>query len=124
MKSPASLFITITCALVAPVASFSPPKHIHLKSIRANNQEHNNLYVYAYHTGSGLNDAVLTNDVDTAGTVYLNGTNALFDFNTKPSRSHRLGPDLDNRRPMKRWILCQRLQLPVIGSQRLRWMAR
>ncbi|CAG8158964.1 unnamed protein product [Penicillium nalgiovense] len=44
---------------------------------------HNNLYVYAYHTGAGLNDAVLTKDVNTASSIYLNGTNAFIDFNTK-----------------------------------------
>ncbi|CAI7638819.1 unnamed protein product, partial [Penicillium palitans] len=32
---------------------------------------------------AGLNDAVLTKDVNTASSVYLNGTNAFFDFNTE-----------------------------------------
>ncbi|KZN87877.1 hypothetical protein EN45_064380 [Penicillium chrysogenum] len=57
--------------------------HFHLKSVGATNQEHNNLYVYAYHTGTGLNDADLTKDVNTASSAYLDGTNAFFGFNTE-----------------------------------------
>ncbi|CAG7971834.1 unnamed protein product [Penicillium salamii] len=82
MKSLTSLLMMTTSTIAATVAS-SSSEHFHLKSSGATNQEHNNLYVYAYHTGSGLSDAALTNDVNTASSVYLNGTNALFDFNTK-----------------------------------------
>ena len=83
MKTLTSLFILAASAIITPVAGTSSPGHFRLKSIGATNQEHNNLYVYAYHTGAGLNDAVLTKDVNTASSVYLNGTNAFFDFNTE-----------------------------------------
>jgi hypothetical protein len=82
MKFMTSLLMLAATAIAAPVAS-SSPKHFHLKSTGATNAAHNNLYVYAYHTGAGLNDAVLTADVGTASSVYLNGTNALFDLNTE-----------------------------------------
>ncbi|KAJ5037137.1 hypothetical protein NUH16_005020 [Penicillium rubens] len=82
MKSLTFLFMLTASTLVATVAS-SSSKHFHLKSSGATNQEHNSLYVYAYHTGAGLNDAVLTKDVNTASSAYLNGTNALFDLNTE-----------------------------------------
>ncbi|KAJ5462805.1 hypothetical protein N7475_007749, partial [Penicillium sp. IBT 31633x] len=49
-------------AIATPVASTSFLENFHLESIGATNQEHNNLYVYGYHTGAGLNDAVLTKD--------------------------------------------------------------
>ncbi|CAG8262603.1 unnamed protein product, partial [Penicillium nalgiovense] len=83
MKTLTSLLMLAASAIITPVAGTSSPEHFHLKSIGATNQEHNNLYVYAYHTGAGLNDAVLTKDVNTASSVYLNGTNAFFDFNTE-----------------------------------------
>lgn len=82
MKSLIFLFMLTASTLVVTVAS-SSSKHFHLKSSGATNQEHNSLYVYAYHTGVGLNDAVLTKDVNTASSAYLNGTNALFDLNTE-----------------------------------------
>lgn len=83
MKTLTSLFILAASAIITPVAGTSSPEHFRLKSTGATNQEHNNLYVYAYHTGAGLNDAVLTKDVNTASSVYLNGTNAFFDFHTE-----------------------------------------
>ncbi|OQE65069.1 hypothetical protein PENNAL_c0215G01111, partial [Penicillium nalgiovense] len=62
MKTLTSLLMLAASAIVIPVASTSSPEHFHLKSIGATNEEHNNLYVYAYHTGAGLNDAVLIKD--------------------------------------------------------------
>lgn len=73
----------LTASTIAATVASSSSKHFNLKSSGATNQEHNNLYVYAYHTGAGLNDAVLTEDVNTASSAYLNGTNALFDLNTE-----------------------------------------
>ncbi|KAJ5349981.1 hypothetical protein N7541_007708 [Penicillium brevicompactum] len=78
MKFLAPLLMLAASAIAAPVASST--KNFHLKSSGASNPDHNDLYVYAYHTGAGLNDAVLTKDVETASPVYLNGTNALFDL--------------------------------------------
>jgi microcompartment protein CcmK/EutM len=57
-------------------------KPFHLKTADASNEKHNNLYVYAYHTGAGFNDAVLTSDVNTASTAFLNGTYTQFDLKT------------------------------------------
>ncbi|KAJ6037940.1 uncharacterized protein N7446_012214 [Penicillium canescens] len=82
MKPLTCLSLLAASAIAAPIAS-SFPKHFHLKSRGATNQEHNNLYVYAYHTGPGLNDAALTKDVNTASSVFLTGTKALFNFNTE-----------------------------------------
>jgi len=79
MKFITSFVLLVATAIAAPIAR-SSPNHFHLKSTGATNPDHNNLYVYAYHTGAGLNDAVLTADVNTASSVYLNGTKALFDL--------------------------------------------
>ena len=60
----------------------SATKPFHLKTADASNEKHNDLYVYAYHTGAGFNDAVLTPDKDTASTAFLNGTYTQFDLKT------------------------------------------
>jgi hypothetical protein len=83
MKFLTSLFLLATSVIAAPVASAKESKRFHLKSTGATNDNHNNLYVYAYHTGAGLNDAVLSKDASIASSVYLNGTNALFDLKTE-----------------------------------------
>ncbi|KAJ5562571.1 hypothetical protein N7535_002982 [Penicillium sp. DV-2018c] len=83
MKFLASLLLLATTAIAAPVADAKESEHFHLKTSGATNSDHNDLYVYAYHTGAGLNDAVLTKDVKTASSVYLNGTQALFDLKTE-----------------------------------------
>ncbi|KAJ5958865.1 uncharacterized protein N7479_006015 [Penicillium vulpinum] len=80
MKFLTSLLLLATSTIAVPVASTA--KHFHLKSSGATIAAHNNLYVYAYHTGAGLNDAVLTKDASIASPIYLNGTNALFDLQT------------------------------------------
>ncbi|KAF3000596.1 hypothetical protein E8E15_000614 [Penicillium rubens] len=85
MKSLTTLFM-LTATTVAATLTSSSPKHFRLKSSGATNQEHNNLYVFAHHTGAGLNDAVLTKDVNNASSVYLNDTKALFDFDSKSPR--------------------------------------
>lgn len=54
----------------------------HLKTIGSNMPDHNDLYVVAYHTGAGFNDAVLTKNAASASSAYLNGTRALFDLGT------------------------------------------
>ncbi len=40
----------------------------------------NGLYLYAYHTGAGLNDVVLNSNVTGASPAFLNDTYQLFDF--------------------------------------------
>lgn len=42
----------------------------------------NGLYVAAYHTGAGLNDAVLISDMPGASKGFLNDSYQLFDFGT------------------------------------------
>jgi hypothetical protein len=81
MKFLAPLLMLAASAIAAPVTR--APKNFHLKTSGAANPEHNNLYVYGYHTGAGLNDAVLTKDVGTASSAYLNGTNVFFDYKTE-----------------------------------------
>lgn len=81
-----------TLSLLVGAAAASPfnvgrqatkvPEEFHLKTSGAENPDHNDLYVYGYHTGAGLSDAVLSKDVETAGTAFLNGTNVQFDYNT------------------------------------------
>ncbi|KAJ5317441.1 hypothetical protein PENANT_c074G11108 [Penicillium antarcticum] len=81
MKFLAPLLMLAASAIAAPVAK--TPKTFHLKTTSATKAEHNDLYVYGYHTGAGLNDAVLTQDVGTASSAYLNGTNVVFDYKTE-----------------------------------------
>lgn len=57
-------------------------KEFHLKTVGATNPDHNNLFLYGYHTGAGLNDAVLDKDAANASPFYLNGTRALADYKT------------------------------------------
>ncbi|KAL5340885.1 hypothetical protein BJX70DRAFT_396268 [Aspergillus crustosus] len=66
-----------------PIAKGKATDTFYLKTSGADNAAHNDLYVYGYHTGAGLNDAVLTPDVETASKGYLNGTRVEFDYNTK-----------------------------------------
>ncbi|KAJ5196793.1 hypothetical protein N7449_007272 [Penicillium cf. viridicatum] len=82
MKFLASLLLLATSAIAAPLTT-RQSKNFHLKSTGATNADHNDLYVYAYHTGAGLNDAVLTKDASIASPFYLNGTNALADLKTE-----------------------------------------
>ncbi|CAG8318732.1 unnamed protein product [Penicillium nalgiovense] len=86
MKFLTSLLLLATSAIAAPVTTTAKEsKHFHLKTSGAANGNHNNLYVYAYHTGAGLNDAVLTKDASMASPVYLNGTNAVVDLKSELS---------------------------------------
>ncbi|KAJ6072393.1 hypothetical protein N7467_010478 [Penicillium canescens] len=83
MKFLVPLLMLAASALAAPVAKRQTPNLFRLKTTSATNTEHNDLYVYGYHTGAGLNDAVLTKDVGTASSAYLNGTNVFFDYKTE-----------------------------------------
>jgi hypothetical protein len=57
-------------------------KLFHLKTTDATQEEHNNLYLYGYHTSAGMNDAVLTEDVKTASPAFMNGTSVQFSLDT------------------------------------------
>lgn len=78
MKLLTSLLILAATAIASPIARAT--KQFQLKTTASSQAAHNNLYVYTYHTGAGLNDAVLDQDVTKAPKIYLNGTKALFDL--------------------------------------------
>ncbi|KAL4997494.1 hypothetical protein BDV10DRAFT_186093 [Aspergillus recurvatus] len=85
MKFFSTLSLLIGAAAATVIAGRQDSKNpdtFYLKTSGAENSAHNDLYVYGYHTGAGLNDAVLTPDIETASKAYLNGTNVLFDYNT------------------------------------------
>jgi hypothetical protein len=86
MKFFGTLSLLVGAALATPSRharqSTKAPDSFYLKTSGSENSAHNDLYVYGYHTGAGLNDAVLTPDVDTASKAFMNGTNVQFDFNT------------------------------------------
>ena len=77
MKLLAPLTLLATTVAATPILTRDGGKTFTLKTSSQNNQ-HNNLYVTAYHTGAGLNDAVLTPDTGTARKAVLNGTNVEF----------------------------------------------
>ena len=81
MKFLASLAILAATVTANPVVRNA--KEFNLKTSGAENKNHNNLFVYAYHTGAGLNDAVLDKDDSYASKIYLNGTTALADLGTE-----------------------------------------
>ncbi|BCR87189.1 uncharacterized protein ACHE_31176A [Aspergillus chevalieri] len=88
------LLTSLTTTLLATAATASPlisrassdeaitTKKFHLKTTASDASAHNNLYVYAYHTGAGLNDAVLSANADDASKAFVNGTNVQFDLGT------------------------------------------
>lgn len=86
MKLLSSLAVLVSAVAANPILSaresHDDPKLFHLKTTGASNQAHDGLYVYGYHTGAGLNDAVLTADVNTAKPAFLNSTNVQFAFDT------------------------------------------
>lgn len=82
MKFLTAIALLAATAVANPVAR-APKKEFHLKTTGAKNADHNNLFVYAYHTGAGLNDAVLDKDGSNASPIYLNGTRALADLKTE-----------------------------------------
>ena len=160
MKFLSSLLVLATSAIAAPITTTTKEsKHFNLKTSGATNENHNNLYVYAYHTGAGLNDAVLTTDASIASPVYLNGTNAVVDLKSElpwgliatgntnyaceychipQKKSVTFQPGLtryfyplslvaygyQRRQRRQRRVLHRGRQLPVVGTERLRWMAR
>ncbi|KAL3462717.1 hypothetical protein BJX64DRAFT_138001 [Aspergillus heterothallicus] len=86
MKFLSTLSLLIGAAAATPLhharQSTKAPDSFYLKTSGSENSAHNDLYVYGYHTGAGLNDAVLTPDLDTASKGFLNGTHVQFEFNT------------------------------------------
>ncbi|KAJ5176597.1 uncharacterized protein N7482_002474 [Penicillium canariense] len=74
--------LPMLAATVTANAVARAPTEFHLKTTGASNADHNDLFVYAYHTGAGFNDAVLDKDGSKASPIYLNGTRALADLKT------------------------------------------
>ena len=77
MKFFTPLALLATTVAATPILSRDAGKPFTLKTTSQNN-DHNDLYVYAYHTGAGLNDAVLSKSAGTASSAVLNGTNLQF----------------------------------------------
>lgn len=82
MKFLTAITLLATTALANPIAR-APAKEFHLKTAGAKHKHHNHLFVYAYHTGAGLNDAVLDKDASIASPIYLNGTKAQANLHTE-----------------------------------------
>ncbi|KAE8152172.1 hypothetical protein BDV25DRAFT_151450 [Aspergillus avenaceus] len=83
MKFLTSLALLASAVAANPILrTRNSTSNFHLKTTGADNENHNNLCVYGYHTGAGFNDAVLTSDVGTASPAFLNGTNVQFDLDT------------------------------------------
>lgn len=80
MKFLATIAVLAATTMANPVARAT--KEFQLKTFGAKNSHHNNLYVYAYHTGAGFNDAVLDKNGTSAPAFYLNGTTALANLGT------------------------------------------
>lgn len=78
MKLLASLALLASAVTANPILARDVSKPFHLETASASNPEHNGLYVYAYHTGAGLNDPVLTKHEGTASKAVLNGTRTEF----------------------------------------------
>lgn len=82
MKFLAPLALLAATVMAGPVASRAP-KTFTLKTSGAKNDAHNDLFLHTYHTGAGLNDAVLSDSTKNAAPVYFNGTQALVDLGTE-----------------------------------------
>lgn len=82
MKFLTAIALLAATAIAGPVAR-APEQEFHLKTAGAKHKHHNNLFVYAYHTGAGLNDAVLDKDASIASPIYLNGTKAQANLQTE-----------------------------------------
>lgn len=72
----------VTASPVSSETQAASQNEFHLKTVGSDKPAHNDLYVVAYHTGAGFNDAVLFKDAKAASSAYLNGTRALFDLGT------------------------------------------
>lgn len=83
LTSLALVASAVTATPLVPRAEDAAPPNFHLKTTNAGQDAHNNLYVYGYHTGAGLNDAVLSPDASKASTGQLNGTQVQFDLGSE-----------------------------------------
>ncbi|CAI7630277.1 hypothetical protein N7533_004067 [Penicillium manginii] len=79
MKFLASIALLAATVSAGPVASRAP-KQFTLKTSGAENDAHNDLYLYSYHTGAGLSDAVFSDGTANSAHISLNGTEAQVDL--------------------------------------------
>jgi hypothetical protein len=88
-----SLLFFPLLAFTSPLLSqLSNPPRYYLKTLATDlSSDKNGLFVIAYHTGAGLNDAVLTSDIARASKGFLNDTYQLFDFGTQFSWGMTMG---------------------------------
>ena len=86
-----ALFASAVAASAIPRTDVS--NTFHIKTSGSSNGAHNDLFVYAYHTGAGLNDAVLTANIDDASSAYVNSTSSTLFFPLESSLT--FGAQLD-----------------------------
>ena len=78
-----SLITFITTALATSIDARQAPSQYYLRTSlvdKYGDAFKNGLYVYSYHTGAGLSDAVLTPNVSIADVGFLNATHQQFDL--------------------------------------------
>lgn len=83
LASFVTLFTFLSAIFASPLEPRVAEYHLQTRIVNGKNDKgtpKGNLLVEAYHTGAGLNDAVLTKNVSTAAKFYLNGTVAQFDL--------------------------------------------
>ncbi|KAJ6107773.1 hypothetical protein N7523_009096 [Penicillium sp. IBT 18751x] len=88
-----SVIALLTATAVASPVARSAEKEFHLKTTGSKTADHNDLFLTTYHTGAGLNDAVLESSADAAAAFYLNGTTALADLGTSYPWGFEIGGD-------------------------------
>ena len=81
--SVVSLCIASVAVTASPVARRDAGAQFHLKTTDSSIAAHNNLYVFGFHTGAGLNDAVLTTEASDASPAVLNDTTVSFQLGTE-----------------------------------------
>lgn len=92
MRFLSAIALLAATAVANPVAR-STKKEFHLKTTGATKADHNDLFVVTYHTGAGLNDAVLENKASSATPFSLNGTTATADLGTDYPWGIEIGGD-------------------------------
>ena len=95
-----SYLSVFTTALAAPLDGRNAATEYYLKTCVVKGPEDtgspkDGLYVSAYHTGAGLNDAILAANISIASKGFLNGTNQQFDFDTSFPWGMVLGVDVN-----------------------------
>lgn len=92
------LFSFFTFTLASPIEDRAPTQyHLQTKVVNGTKDcgsKKGGLYVYAYHTGAGTNDAVLSSNKTLAEAGYLNGT--VFSFNLGALVYNLTLEDVDN----------------------------